>query len=105
DAHRLLGVADRAVFSAQDQVADGLLERGARPGEGVGQTEHDLVLAIGHGKPEFAVEDRQGLLNEVQPGLRELCARILAVHLSSVALSLAPPAGRAEGASAACYNS
>ncbi len=81
DAHRLFGILDIAVFAAQDEIADGILERGAAAGQGVRQVEHLLVLAVRHGEPQVAVEDRQGLLNEVQPRLGEAGARIVRHHL------------------------
>ena len=66
-----LGVVDRAVFAAFDKVADGILEPGAGRGQRIGQVEHLRKGCVADRKPQLTVVDRQGLLNQVQPGLRK----------------------------------
>ena len=71
-AHGGLGVGLGAVFAALDQIADRVLERGAGPGQRIGQVEHDLIGAVHHRQPQLRVEYRNRLLNQIQPGQGQL---------------------------------
>ena len=69
DADRFFGIRHLAIFTAQDQIADGVFKGRAGAGQVVRQVEHLSVLAVADRKPEVAVKDRQRLLDQVQRGL------------------------------------
>ena len=67
-AHGGLGVVLGAVFAAPDQIADRVLECGAGTGQLVRQVEHRLIGPIDHRQSQIRIENRDRLLNQVQPG-------------------------------------
>jgi len=75
-----LEVADVAVFAVLGQEAHRVLEGSARADEAVGQAEHLAEGAVRGGKAEVAVVDRQGLLDQVEPGLDQCVVLAVGGH-------------------------
>jgi hypothetical protein len=82
-AHEAADIAHLAVFAVLGEEAHGVLEGGARGDEPVGQAEHFAEGAVAGGKPQVAVVDRQGLLDQVEPGLDQRLVLAFARHASS----------------------
>ena len=81
-----------AVFAALDEIGDGRLEAGAGGGQRVGQVEHLLIGAVRHRQPQVGVEDRDRLLDQVQPRLGQFGAAVVRDHARLASI----PRGRAE---------
>lgn len=78
--HGGLGIGLRAVFAAQDQIADRVLEAGIGADQFVRQVEHHLILAIRHCQPQVRVKDRQRLSDQIQPGTGQIGAELVRGH-------------------------
>ena len=92
-----LEILGRAIFAALDEKADRLLEGRAGAGQLLGQVEHAPVLLVRDDEPQIAIEDRERLTDQVEPGLRQPLACVLALHpvLPRPRANTPPPAEKA----------
>ena len=106
DPDEAVKVVYLSVFAARGQMADRVFEIGAGFGQPVGQVEHFGKTRVAGGELEVAVIDRQGLSDQVQPGLNERVGLHGAKSADGSSLFWLPPDARgAKTDRLCCYNS